>query len=294
MKISPVRETFAARVEGVDITSQSIDRCFDQILQAFDDYGVLVFPSQDIDAHEQQIFAERFGKLEHFPEASMQKETPRVYYISNKSESGELLGAKSVQARMLKGTELWHTDSSYRAVPALASFLFAIEIPDSTEKGGQTEFADMLAAYEDLPESLLKKVMGRHMVHNYEYERLYVDTALPPMTLGEKLNVPPVTHPVVRFHPERDKCSIYITSNVGDVIGGYDYEQGRDLHAELLDFVTQRKYVYQHQWCVNDLVVWDNRRTLHRVLPYEIDKQPRVMQRTTVSDSRPPVAPWMK
>ena len=293
MQVSPLNESFAAKIEGINVSSPEIGSSFDQILKAFEDFGVLVFPDQQINADEQQRFAEQFGKLEYFPEASMQKETPKVYNISNKSASGTLVGSESFQARMLKGTELWHTDSSYRSVPALASFLFAIEIPDHTETGGQTEFADMFAAYEDLPAHLLKKVSGRHMVHNYEYERLYVDTALPPMTLEEKLNVPPVTHPVIRYHPQYDKCSVYITSNVGDVIGGYPYKEGKAIHTELLEFVTQRKFVYQHQWSVNDLVVWDNRRTLHRVLPYEIDKQPRVMQRTTVSDVRPPVAPWM-
>jgi taurine dioxygenase/alpha-ketoglutarate-dependent 2,4-dichlorophenoxyacetate dioxygenase len=291
--ISPINELFAARIEGVDVANPMIDEVFDEVHQAFDKYGVLIFPDQRISADEQQAFAERFGELESFPEASMQKKTPKVYNISNISESGDLLGKESVQARMLKGTELWHTDSSYRDVPALASFLFALEIPDSSETGGQTEFSDMISAYEDLPKTLLEKLNGRHMVHNYEYERLYVDTELPPMSLDEKLNVPPVTHPVIRFHPHNGKCSVYITSNVGDVIGGYGYEEGRALHRELLDFVTQRKYVYQHQWLPHDLVVWDNRRTMHRVIPYDIDKQPRVMQRTTVSDVGPPVAPWM-
>ena len=290
--ITPLHDLFAARLEGVDVAKQLDDESFALVREAFDRYGVLVFPDQRIDAGQQQRLAEGFGVLETFPEESMQKQTPKVYNISNVTESGKLFGRESVQARMLKGTELWHTDSSYRDIPALASFLYALEIPPEIETGGQTEFADMISAYADLPDELRRRLHGRHMVHNYEYERLYVETELPPMSLNEKLNVPPVTHPVIRFHPHNEKCSVYITANVGDTIGGYTYAEGRELHREVLEFVTQRKYVYSHRWAQHDLVVWDNRRLLHRAIPYDMDRYPRIMQRTTVCDVGPPVAPW--
>ena len=151
----------------------------------------------------------------------------------------------------------------------------------------------MISAFEDMPVELLDKLKGRHMVHNYEYERLYVETELPSMSLNEKQLVPPVTHPVIRYHTHNQKHSIYITSNVGDTIGGYGTVEGRKLHADVLQFATQRKYVYRHQWSQFDLLVWDNRRLLHRVIPYDIDRNPRVMQRTTVADTAPPIAPWM-
>jgi alpha-ketoglutarate-dependent taurine dioxygenase len=290
--ITSLHDKFAAAVNGIQVTDSMTAEQFAIIRQALDDYGVLVFPNQQLNAAQQQAFAERFGALESFPEQSMQKQSPKVYNISNVNQNGELLENKSVQARMLKGTELWHTDSSYRAIPALASFLYALEIPPSIESGGQTEFADMISAYAELPQTLLAKISNRHMVHNYEFERLYVDTDLPDIPLTEKLAVPPVTHPIVRYHPQNDKKSIYITSNVGNMIGGYDYDDARAIHTELLDFVTQPAYVYQHQWTQHDLVVWDNRRLLHRVRPYDMSRYRRVMQRTTVADTEPPVGNW--
>lgn len=287
--ISPLHDKFAAAISGVQVAEALTNAQFLVLRQAFDDFGVLVFPDQRLSAGQQQVFAERFGTLESFPEQSMQKQSPKVYNISNVDSSGALLGSESVQARMLKGTELWHTDSSYRAIPALASFLYALEIPPHSEIGGQTEFADMMSAFDELPGELLERVAGRNMVHNYEFERLYVDTELPEIPLAEKLLVPPVTHPVVRYHSHNDRRSIYITSNVGNMIGGYDYEAGRSLHAELLAYVTRPAYVYQHKWCQHDLVVWDNRRLLHRVKPYDMSRNRRIMQRTTVSDVAPPI-----
>ncbi len=291
---SPLHPKFAARVTGVQIDQEINQGAFAEIQQAFDQLGVLVFPNQQINAEQQQAFAQRFGDLETFPEQSMQKSSPKVYNVSNVDRDGKLLGKNSIQARMLKGTELWHTDSSYRAIPALASFLLALEIPDHTELGGQTEFADMIAALEEMPETLRSKINGRSMVHNYEYERLYVDTDLPPIPLTEKLLIPPVTHPLIRTHSHIDKNSLYITANVGDTIGGYSYEEGRTLHSEVLAFATQKQFIYRHEWSVGDLVVWDNRRSLHRVIPYDLEKNPRIMQRTTVTDTAPPRPAWIK
>ena len=121
--ISPVTDLFAARIEGVDVTAAMTDEVFNEIHHAFNKYGVLIFPDQRISTDQQQAFAERFGELESFPETSMQKKSPKVYNVSNVSESGVLVGKESVQSRMLKGTELWHTDSSYRDIPCIG-FLF--------------------------------------------------------------------------------------------------------------------------------------------------------------------------
>jgi taurine dioxygenase/alpha-ketoglutarate-dependent 2,4-dichlorophenoxyacetate dioxygenase len=287
MKIDPLHPSFAACVLDIDLSMVTKSSGSQEIIQAFEQYGLLVFPNQSLTSEGQLRFAKLFGELESFPEATMQKDSEKVYNVSNIDASGNIPTVDDIQILNLKGTQLWHTDSSYRHIPALASFLMALELPDSPESG-DTEFADMFAAYDSLPDELRTRLKGRHMVHNYEYERIYVEPRLPPIPAAEKALVPPVTHPVLRYHPDRDRHSVYITTNVGGEIGGLNQEEGKKLHKETINFVTQPRFVYRHQWSLGDLLMWDNRRLLHRVLPYPIDTQRRKMRRTSVSDVAPP------
>ncbi len=281
LSVEALHPTFGARVSGLDLARPLDEDTFGAVRAAFERDGLLLFPGQSLSMEAQLAFSRRFGALEAFPEEAVQKERPEFYNISNVDEAGRLAGSTSLQMRLLQYNALWHTDSSYRTIPSYASVLYATEVPDAAESGGQTEWADMFAAYDALPEELRRRMTGRHMVHSPEFDR----------TLDPGL--PPVTHPVIRYHPDRGRCSVYVSENTGAEIGGMDLEAGRAFHKEILAAVTQPRFVHRHQWRVGDVVMWDNRRLLHRAVPYDVDHQRRVMRRTTVADTEPVIAPWM-
>ena len=294
LQVTPLSETFAARIDAIQVAGITRDSGYSEVREALQTFGVLVFPAQILGAEQHLAFANLFGELETFPQPTMQKGSDKIYNVSNVDDTGAMAGAQSLRMLMLKGTHLWHTDSSYRDIPALASFLYAIEIPEADEVGGETEFADMLAAHDALPDDLRRRLAGRHMVHNYEHERIYLERRLPEVPLEQKALQPPVSHPVLRYHPERNRHSVYLSASVGREFSGLPHKQGRALFQETLEFVTQSRFVYRHCWTQGDLVVWDNRRLLHRVLPYDIERVRRVMRRSAVAGSQPPLADWME
>ena len=162
--------------------------------------------------------------------------------------------------------------------------LHALEV---TPAGGETCFANAIAAYEALPEEVRRRLIGKSMVHSYEFTRQF-EPGLPPLTAEERLAMPPAAHPVVRTHADGRK-SLYISGNVAYYVCGMPLEEGKRLHAWLLDWVTQDRFVYAHRWSVGDVVLWDNRPTLHRVLPYDPSHR-RVLQRTELKGAEIPQA----
>ncbi len=290
--VEALHPTFGARVTGLDLARPLGDDIFRAVRDAFERHGLLVFPDQLLSMEQQLAFSRRFGALEAFPEETVRKERPEFYNISNVDDAGRLAGGTSVQMRLLQFNALWHTDSSYRTIPAYASILYATEVPDEAEPGGQTEWADMFAAHDALPDDLRRRMTGRHMVHSPEFDRT-LDPSLPPFPNEKKWGLPPVTHPVIRYHPDRKRCSVYVSMNVGAEIGGMDLDAGRAFHKEIVEAVTQPRFVHRHRWRVGDVGMWDNRRLLHRAIPYDVDRQRRVMRRTTVAGTEPVIGPWM-
>jgi taurine dioxygenase/alpha-ketoglutarate-dependent 2,4-dichlorophenoxyacetate dioxygenase len=283
---------FAAEVRGLDLAIPLAAATVAALRTALQEHGVLVFRGQSLTADEQIALSRRFGPLEGFPEEAVQKGRAELYNVSNVDEGGRLAGSRSLQWRLLQFNARWHTDSSYRTIPALASILHAIEVPGASETGGQTEYADMLAAYDELPEGLRRRMHGRHMVHTPEFDRV-LDPSLPPFPNEKKWSLPPVTHPIVRYHPDRDRSSVYVTTNAGSEVGGMPLDAGRAFLLEIVAFVTEPRFVYRHAWRAGDVVMWDNRRLLHRAIPFDVDRERRIMRRTTVAGSEPVIAPWM-
>ena len=160
--------------------------------------------------------------------------------------------------------------------------LHALEVPP---EGGETCFADAIAAYDVLPEEVKREVAGKYMVHSYEFTRHY-ESRLPPLSDRERVDFPPTTHPLVRRHTDGRK-SLYISGNVAYYVGGMPLDDGKRLHKYLLDWVTQPRFVYMHRWTVGDVVLWDNRPTLHRVMHYD-PKYRRVLQRTEIKGTEIP------
>ena len=179
------------------------------------------------------------------------------------------------------GNQLWHTDSSFKHTPAKCSLLSARELPSSGPMGGgETEFADLRAAWDALPDARKRKLQGLVVEHSIFRSRSQLGFA----DFNDEIykQVPPVPQALVRHHRYSGRTSLYLASHASHVIG-WPVEKGRALIEELIAFATQPQFVHQHRWTVGDLVMWDNRCTMHRGRPYD-DTQRRVLHRTTVSD----------
>lgn len=285
MRTRLLHPAIGLEIAGIDLAAPLDDATLQRIRDLWTRHLVLVFPGQSLTEDQQIAFTRYFGELDpSFVEADKRStRNPEVLRIANVDEQGNKLAADHpIQRYFANLTTLWHTDGSYRAVPSFASMLHALEV---TPEGGETCFANAIAAYEALPDDLKRKVEGRHMVHNYEFTRHFEPT-LPPLTPAERGAQPPVTHPLVRRHAD-GRRSLYLSGNVAYYVGGMTLDEGRRLHARLLEWVTQPRFVYVHKWTRGDVVLWDNRPTLHRVRPYDT-KYRRVLQRTELKGTEIP------
>jgi taurine dioxygenase/alpha-ketoglutarate-dependent 2,4-dichlorophenoxyacetate dioxygenase len=273
-------------ITGIDLARRLTDSTLETITALWRRHLVLVFPGQSLTEDQQIALTRNFGELDVTVEDDKKSSKhPEVLRIGNVDEQGRKLAEDHpIPLYFSALTSLWHTDGSYRAVPSFASMLHALEV---TPEGGETCFANAIAAYDALPVETKKRLDGKHMVHSYEFTRLF-EERLPPLSPEERRGMPPATHPVVRTHADGRK-SLYFSGNVAYYVGGMPLDEGRRLHAYLLDWVTQPRFVYAHRWSVGDVVLWDNRPTLHRVLPYSPAYR-RVLQRTELKGTEIPLA----
>ena len=281
-----IHPNIGVEITGIDLSKPLDTTTLNEIKDLWGRHLVLVFPTQSLTEDQQIAFTRNFGELDvTIEDDKKSSKNPEVLRIANVDEQGQKLDVDHPIQRYFSGlTSLWHTDGSYRAVPSYASMLHALEV---TPKGGETCFANAIAAYEALPADLKRLLDGKHMVHSYEFTRHFEDR-LPPLSPEEKRQSPPVTHPVVRTHAD-GRRSLYISGNVAYYVGGMPLEDGKALHKYLLDWVTQPRFVYEHRWSVGDVVLWDNRPTLHRVLPYDPSHR-RALQRTELKGTEIPQA----
>ena len=274
---------FFAAVSGVDLASPFGNDILVEILNGFAEHSVLLFRNQTLDDDSQIAFSQRIGPLEKNVTATFGNSRPEISKISNVDINGEVLKKGSDDEIFLKGNSVWHTDSSFKVVPALGSALSAREVPPV---GGETEFADMRAAYDLLDEKKKKLIQNSTAVHSFAYSQSqmnldgrYKVTAV--MSDEELEALPPVQHPMIRVHPESGRKAIYVGRHASHIVG-LSIEEGRALIRELNEFSTQPEFVYRHKWRAGDLVMWDNRMVMHRGLPYD-PMYRRVMHRTTVA-----------
>ena len=256
-----------------------------ELLDAFNEYSVLVFPGQGLTDAQQIAFSERFGPLEqtigsiaHNPNVR-----PEISFIANVDPDGNLIDPTDRRVIYHSANQMWHTDSSFKRVPALASALSGREVPP---EGGETEFASMRVAYEALPVETTRRLEGRIAVHSFAYSRGKVAGGL--LRPEDEAQVPPVEQVLIRTNPVNGRKSIYVASHASHIVG-MPIEEGRALIAELIEFTTRPENVYRHVWTVGDLVMWDNRCMLHRGRPWDAKKYRRVMHRTTVAGVGPTV-----
>ena len=290
--INRLGKALGAEVVGLDC-SQPLDRdTLERVRAAFQEHHVLCFRDQNLTEAAQIAFSKQFGPLEAFPEKDKTKGKIEVYNVANVSPDGEHLPDDDQRVIFQRNNARWHTDSSYRYIPSFASIMYGVEVLPEDAEGGETAFSNMLLAYDRLADDMKRKLMPLHQVHAYgEIRRL--EPAMPPMSDAERNSMPPVTHPVIRVHPERDfQRSLYFTSNTSLEIGGMTLEEGRALHKWLVDYVSQDAFCYFHRWRPDDLVMWDNRVLLHRAIAYDYAHYRRVLRRTTVGGQGPILGPY--
>jgi alpha-ketoglutarate-dependent taurine dioxygenase len=288
-RLSPA---LGAEVIGIDLTRPLDSRTFGRLREALQENHVLCIRDQALNEEQQIAFSERFGPLEAFPEEDKTKSASTIYNVANVSAEGEHLSEADHRVIFQKVNARWHTDSSYRYIPSFASLLYGIEVLPDEAEGGETEFSNMFLAYDALPDQMKARLQPLHMVHYYEFgRRLFPE--LPPVSKHEREFVPPVSHPLVRVHPDRgNRRSLFMTANAGNEISGMSLEDGQALHRQLVEHVSEARFCYRHRWRKGDLVVWDNRCVLHRARPYDMGRYRRVFRRTTVAGDGPILGPY--
>jgi len=281
VQVTPLNGDFVARIDDVDLRQVLSDGDFASVEAAFETHGVLVFPDQDITDDQQIAFSRRFGPLEPSVRRHRDRAVSNVYLsdISNVGPDDQIMAESSEAMSYNRGNQLWHSDSSFKVIPSKASLLSAREVPPD---GGETEFADMRAAWDTLPADMKARVEGLVANHSLAYSRgtMGYDATQQFMEV-EKNEVPPVPQPLVRVSPATGRKSLYVGAHASH-IDGMDAGEGRALLDELLAHAAADRFIYTHVWLASNLVMWDNRCVNHRGRPWESQRHRRVMRRTTV------------
>jgi alpha-ketoglutarate-dependent 2,4-dichlorophenoxyacetate dioxygenase len=286
ISVAALHPLFVGEVSGVDLRVPVDQETLLEVAQALDRYAVLVFRRQPLVDSQQIAFCQLFGPLETaFGSVRKGRQSRlgdgRLAEISNLDAHDEIRPLSDPWRLMQLANQLWHTDSSYKRVPGKISFLSAHEVPPT---GGETEFADLRAAYDALDAATKEHIEDLVAEHSIFHSRSLLGYTA--FTDEEREAFPPVPQALVRLHPGSGRKTLYLASHASHIIG-WPAGQGRALLGGLTEFSTQPRFVYQHHWQLNDLVVWDNRCTLHRARPYDDAGHRRDMRRTTVEDTAP-------
>ncbi|MES2289102.1 MAG: TauD/TfdA family dioxygenase [Pseudomonadota bacterium] len=283
MNLRPLHRHFAAEITGIDLSKPLAPTEVSSIQNAIDRYAVLVFPEQAAVTDDAQIaFSANFGPVQrsitvHRTDTERRLKREELSDISNVDDNGDRLAANDRRRQLQKPALLWHTDSSFRDPPGRYTFLAARTLPP---EGGDTEFADARAAYDAL-EPKLRETAGRIRVfHTLARSRMLAGA--PALSPDELKNLPGAEHPLVRTHPSGRKA-LYLASHAERIVGWNEVDS-RALLDELMAFVARPEFVFAHRWRDGDLLMWDNRCTLHRATPFRDDIFRRDMRRTTVAD----------
>jgi len=262
-----------AELIGVDLARGVDATLFRAIYEAFLEHQVLLFGTQDLPPGRQVEFARHFGEVQiHVMNQYHVEGYPELYFLSNLDETGNPTGRHPD-----KGTLAWHTDGSWRRVTGQATIIYSEIVP---EKGGETHFCDMYAAYDRLSPEWKRRIARLRVVHNLDFSRTRRHGE-DPMTEAQRREVPPVDHPIVRTHPETGRKCIFLGDHA-EYIVGMGYEEGRALIEELNAMVVHSDLTYEHHWSPGQLIVWDNRCLMHRATDYDPAVQRRVVRRCTV------------
>jgi alpha-ketoglutarate-dependent 2,4-dichlorophenoxyacetate dioxygenase len=284
LTVRPLHPVFAAEVLGADLRLEPSPELVETIEQAMAEYAVVAVRDQQISDDDHIRFSRAFGPLELPPNLGMRPQKGRLrrelYDASNLDEHGDLLTADSSRRRYNRGNELFHTDSSFNDLPTKWSLLLAHEVPP---EGGNTEFVDLRAVYADLPTRTKARVEGLVAEHYLWHSR--ERGGFTAVTDEMRRLMPPVRHPIVRTAAD-GRPTLFIGAHASHIVG-WPLDEGEALLEELLTIASQPRYVYAHRWRDGDLVIWDDRCTLHRVTSFDDLRHRRDMRRTTINEYGP-------
>ena len=281
LTLSPLHPIFVAEIQGVDLRQPTDATLAAEVEAAMDEFAVVVFRDQDLDEFQQMDFTRALGPIDmgllkvvqrrdRFKQAGM-------IDISNVDLESQVLGRGDPRLVTMLANQLWHSDSSFKQPSAKYSLLLACILPD---QGGETEFADMRAAYDALPDEKTAAIEDLMTEHSAFHSRMQLgDQQYTPDDLAK---YPTVEWPIVRTHPGSQRKTLFIGAHATRVLD-WPVPEGRLLLADLLEHATQRQFVYRHTWCPGDLVIWDNRAVLHRGRRYDLTQR-RELRRSTVED----------
>jgi alpha-ketoglutarate-dependent taurine dioxygenase len=283
--VTPIDATLGAVVTGLAL-SQMDAATWKTVEQAFHDHAVLVFPGQHLTEEEQVAFANRFGDIELLAPDPEQK----AVAISNQKPDGTIMGEDEHRFKSLRGNEGWHTDSSYMPLAAKASVLSAQVVPSAD---GETEWADMRAAYDALDEPTRRRIAGLSAHHSLYYSQARIGHVVQKGTAyGFHAKGAPL-RPLVKIHPVTGRPALFIGRHAYGIPGLGEAESEK-LLSDLVDFACRPPRTYAHRWRPGDVVIWDNRCVLHRARPYDY-REPRVMRHTRVAgDPATELAPTVR
>jgi alpha-ketoglutarate-dependent 2,4-dichlorophenoxyacetate dioxygenase len=285
LSIRPLTQSgFAGEVSGIDLTQPLSPDQVAAIDAGMDQFGVLVFHDQPFDDATQLAFSQNFGPLEVSSGAEMSKAQDRrlaemeMADISNLDAEGRLRAASDRMRLTALGNRLWHSDASFRAIPAKYSLLSARTIPGT---GGNTEFADMRAAYDALDAATKAEIEDLVTEHSNAYSREQIGFMKADYGAENQPKLRPVRHRLVRYDPRTGRKTLYLSAHIGAIVG-WPVPEARMLIRDLIEHATQRRFVYAHVWRQWDLVIWDNRTTMHRARRYNDLTDVRDLRRTTI------------
>ena len=270
--VRPLSPALGAEITGIDLSQQVDESVFAQIQDVWHQNLVLLLRDQRLSEQDQVRFAEKFGPPAVIHTKQFVRNHPAVMLISNIREDGKPIGA------LPDGEMHFHTDQCHQKRPAMASMFYALEVPST---GGNTLFANGYKAYETLPAEIKRRIEGREALNAYDY-----DTAATKRGTRLAQGVPSYVHPMVRTHPATDRKALYVNRLMTVRIEGLSAHESDELLAFLFDHQERPEFVYEHVWRAGDLVIWDNRCTLHARTDFSPNER-RLMRRVTILGEKP-------
>ncbi|MGI9354609.1 MAG: TauD/TfdA dioxygenase family protein [Rhizobiaceae bacterium] len=288
LHVSRRHPLIGTEVRGIDLSAPLDDATFQELHELWMDHLLLIFPDQAISDQQHIVFGRRFGELEIHPSlAHRSSENKEIYRVSNVDEAGNIIPPKETAWQYINLSWLWHTDSSFREVPSKGSILHGIE---TTNAGGNTLFANMYAAYDDLAADTKKRIDGLHVIHDHDFIIKQSQELSARADKGSYDALPPVRHPLVQLHPVTGRRCLFLSPHTMDHVDSMNEPKSRTLLDELISHATQPKYVYRHVWADDDVIMWDNRCTMHSVEPFDNVTIRRIMHRVTLVGEAAPVS----
>ena len=279
--VVPTEAALGADIRAGDLRSLD-DAAFERVLRAWHDHAVVLFRGQTLSDQDLIAFSRRFGDLDWAPVQETGRRfvegLPEIYIVSNVTVNGQPIGSLGA------GEAVWHTDMSYLDVPPMASMLYALEVPPA---GGNTSFCSMYAVYEALPDGLKRQIANLKIKHDGTYNSGgYLRQGVTPT--DDPRTSPGAVHPLVCTHPDTGRRMLYLGRRRNAYLVGLELAESEALLDELWEFVSRPEFAWEHVWRAGDLVLWDNRCTMHRRDPFDASAR-RIMHRTQIKGSAAPV-----